>query len=179
MFPGLVAYSDDSQSDLEDTVASTSRSAGIGLANNHDKPLKGISASSSDGTSYLIRRRRTPSHRSLARLLPKSQVVIRRPAPTRSHPRAHLSDDIVTEQSHPGAVPLTPEESLKELPSASSSSEDHELTQIRELLRPPSIPGVVDWGIPANPWNHVIQPLKYGSSLHVTSLYHSCLSRRK
>ncbi|KAF8551643.1 hypothetical protein OG21DRAFT_1486814 [Imleria badia] len=129
---GLVAYSDDSQSDSEDNVASTSRSAGIGLANNHDKPLKGLSASSSD-----------------ARLLPKSQVIIRRPAPTRSHPRAHLSDDIVTERSQSAAPPLTPEECLKDLPSASSSSEDHELTRIRELLRPPSISGVVDWGIPA------------------------------
>ena len=34
-FAGLVAYSDDSQSDSEDDVASTSKSAGIGLANNH------------------------------------------------------------------------------------------------------------------------------------------------
>lgn len=32
---GLVAYSDDSQSDSEDIVASTSRSAGIGLPKNH------------------------------------------------------------------------------------------------------------------------------------------------
>lgn len=32
---GLVAYSDDSQSDTEDNVASTSKSAGIGLANIH------------------------------------------------------------------------------------------------------------------------------------------------
>ena len=85
---------------------------------------------------------------SLARLLPKSQVVIRRPVPTRSHPRAHLSGDIVTEQPQSAAPPLTPVESLKELPS-SSSSEDHELTDIRELLKPPSIPGAVDWGIPA------------------------------
>jgi len=29
------------------------------------------------------------------------------------------------------------------------SSEDDELARIRELLRPPPIPGVVDWGIPA------------------------------
>ena len=90
-----------------------------------------------------------PTHRSLARLLPKSQVIIRRPAPTRSHPRAHLSDDIVMEPFQSAAPPLTPEEFLKDLPSASSSSEDHELTRIRELLRPPPIPGVVDWGIPA------------------------------
>jgi hypothetical protein len=32
--PGLVAYNDDSQSD-SDTVVSTSKSAGIGLAHNH------------------------------------------------------------------------------------------------------------------------------------------------
>ncbi|KAN0084174.1 HCNGP-like domain containing protein [Tylopilus felleus] len=127
--PGLVAYGDDSQSDSEDNVASTSKSV---LASNHDKPLKGISASSSD-----------------ARLLPKSQVIIRRPAPTRSHPRAHLSDDIVTERSQSSAPPLSPEGSLKDLPSASSSTEDLEVARIRELLRPPSISGVVDWGIPA------------------------------
>ncbi|KAG6377413.1 HCNGP-domain-containing protein [Boletus reticuloceps] len=130
--PGLVAYSDDSQSDSEDNIASTSKSPDVGLANNHDKPLKGLSASSSD-----------------TRLLPKSQVIIRRPAPTRSHPRAHLSDDIVAEQSLSDLPSHTPEESSKDLPSASSSSEFHELTRIRELLRPPSIPGVVDWDIPA------------------------------
>lgn len=33
--PGLVAYSDDSQSDEEDNIASTSKSAGVGLVNNH------------------------------------------------------------------------------------------------------------------------------------------------
>lgn len=33
--PGLVAYSDDSQSDSEDIVASTSKSAGTGLVKNH------------------------------------------------------------------------------------------------------------------------------------------------
>ena len=33
--PGLVAYSDDSQSDAEDSVASTSKPVGIGLVNNH------------------------------------------------------------------------------------------------------------------------------------------------
>jgi len=38
---------------------------------------------------------------------------------------------------------------LKESPSTSSLTEDHELAQIRQLLRPPSIPCVVDWGIPA------------------------------
>lgn len=32
---GLVAYSDDSQSESGDNVASTSKSAGNGLANNH------------------------------------------------------------------------------------------------------------------------------------------------
>ncbi|KAI9569933.1 HCNGP-like protein-domain-containing protein [Boletus coccyginus] len=128
----LVAYSDDSQSDSEGNVVSTSKSAGIGLANNHDKPLKDLSASSSD-----------------ARLFPKNQVIVRRPAPTRSHPRAHLSDDIVSEPSQSASSPPTPEEALKDLSSAPSSSGDHELTRIRELLRLPSIPGMVDWGIPA------------------------------
>ena len=33
--PGLVAYSDDSQSDSEDNVVSTSKLASTGLANNH------------------------------------------------------------------------------------------------------------------------------------------------
>jgi len=40
---GLVAYSDDSQSDSEGNVVSTSKSAGIGLANNHVRvPLPGF-----------------------------------------------------------------------------------------------------------------------------------------
>ncbi|KIK91140.1 hypothetical protein PAXRUDRAFT_99438, partial [Paxillus rubicundulus Ve08.2h10] len=30
-----------------------------------------------------------------------------------------------------------------------SSSEDDELARVRDFLRPPQIPGVVDWGIPA------------------------------
>ncbi|KAF9236675.1 HCNGP-like protein-domain-containing protein [Melanogaster broomeanus] len=125
---GLAAYDDDSQSDSEEKIASTSQSV---AGNHHDKPLKGASASCPD-----------------ARLLPKSQVIIRRTTHPRSHPRAHISDDIVNEPHQSSAPPLTPEDTSEELPSASSSSKDDELAQMRELLRPPPIPGVVDWGIP-------------------------------
>ncbi|KAG9313392.1 HCNGP-like protein-domain-containing protein [Chiua virens] len=126
---GLVAYSDDSQSESENNVPSTSKSAGNSIASDHDQPLRSLAASSSD-----------------TRLLPKSQVIIRKPIHTRSHPRAHLSDDIVPEQSP--VPPIAPHESPKASPSTSTSAKDNELAQIRQLLNPPPIPGLNDWGIP-------------------------------
>lgn len=76
-------------------------------------------------------------------------MIIRRTAHPRGHPRAHISDDIINEPPQSVASSSTPEDTSKELSSIHSSSEDDELAHVRDLLRPPQIPGVVDWGIPA------------------------------
>jgi len=126
---GLVAYDDDSQSDSEQKNRSR------GDRNIHDKSLKTIPNANSD-----------------SRRLPKSQVIIRRPAQLKSHPRAHISDDIIEDNAMrvDGHVSRSP----AELPPISSSSQlgseepPDELSRIRALLCPPPVPGVEDWGIP-------------------------------
>ncbi|KAG2154135.1 HCNGP-like protein-domain-containing protein [Suillus bovinus] len=142
---GLHAYGDDSQSDSEEKVASSSKTS-VGIYLNNDKALKGVSNSFSD-----------------ARLLPKSQVIIRRPVQQRGHPRAHASDEIVgslesfrasSPASMPNAFPNT------EQVETGSSEEADEISHIRQLLRQPPIPGFTDWGIsPASlsPYDPVIQ----------------------
>ncbi|KAF8892379.1 HCNGP-like protein-domain-containing protein [Mucidula mucida] len=69
----------------------------------------------------------------------KTQVIIKRP-PRKSHKtRAHVSEDIeVPVASSSGAPPPPP-------------AVEDELSQIRDLLRPPQISGLVDWGIPPPP----------------------------
>ncbi|KAG1730843.1 HCNGP-like protein-domain-containing protein [Suillus paluster] len=143
---GLDAYGDDSQSDSEDKVSS-SKTVGIYL--NNDKALKSVSNSSSDANS--------------ARLLPKSQVIIRRPLQQRGHPRAHVSDDIIgsTESlqtfspaSAPDAFP-----NMEQVESGSPEATD-EISHLRQILRPPPIPGIIDWGIPpasSSPYDPAIQ----------------------
>lgn len=85
------------------------------------------------------------------RRLPKSQVIIRRPTLLKSHPRAHISDDIVEDNTRSEGHAS---KSYTELPPISSpsrpSSEEpaDELSRVRALLRPPPIPGMQDWGIP-------------------------------
>lgn len=82
----------------------------------------------------------------VARRIPKAQVIIKRPSTSLKHqPRAHISDDIAQEavpdnSSQSSVVPFPP-------PIQPSASSD-ELTQLRAALKPPGIPGVVDWGIP-------------------------------
>lgn len=88
----------------------------------------------------------------VVRVLPKSQVIIRRPVHLKGHPRAHISDDIVNE---PKVAQPSPPQLTKELrdtqPVAGSSVDPHGVTRLRELLKPPPIPDVVDWGIPPEP----------------------------
>lgn len=92
------------------------------------------------------------------RRIPKSQVIIKRP--TISHKnhslRAHISDDL-TENERPEVASSSRDESVsgsadvspvKIRPSPSEEPQD-ELYRIRNLLRPPPIPDVPDWGIPA------------------------------
>ncbi|KAG2133057.1 HCNGP-like protein-domain-containing protein [Suillus cothurnatus] len=145
---GLHTYGDDSQSDSEEKVASSSKNS-VGICLNNDKALKGVSNSLSDA--------------NLARLLPKSQVIIRRPAQQRGHPRAHVSDEIVggsgslrafSPASIPDAFPNT------EHVETGSVEEADEISHLRQLLRPPPIPGFTDWGIPPaslSPYDPTIQ----------------------
>jgi hypothetical protein len=87
-----------------------------------------------------------------ARLLPKSQVIIRRPAQQRGHPRAHVSDEILggseslrafSPASIPDAFPHT------EQVETGSPEEADEISHLQQLLRPPPIPDFTDWGIPS------------------------------
>ncbi|KAG1843127.1 HCNGP-like protein-domain-containing protein [Suillus subalutaceus] len=134
-FIGLHTYGDDSQSDSEEMVASSSKTS-VGIYLNNDKALKSVSNSFSDANP--------------ARLLPKSQVIIRRPAQQRGHPRAHVSDEIVggseslrafSPASVPDAFPNT------EHVETRSPEEADEISHLRQLLRPLPIPGFTDWGI--------------------------------
>ncbi|KAI5996166.1 HCNGP-like protein-domain-containing protein [Pisolithus albus] len=132
---GLVAYDDDSHSDSEAIVASTSKTIAKGTVSNPS--------------------RISPSALPDARLLPKSQVLIRRPAHLKSHPRARISDDIAsgstpTESPPPPPRP-PPEEILNNQTEATPFSEADEIKSVRDLLKPPPIPGLADWGIPPEP----------------------------
>jgi len=84
---------------------------------------------------------------------PKSQVVIRRPPPMKSHPRAHISDDIVEDpriatNAQAGSSTLSNDAIPSTDQRAATDDPPDELTRIRSLLRPPPIPGLEDWGIP-------------------------------
>lgn len=89
-----------------------------------------------------------------ARRLPKSQVIIRRPATIKGHPRAHISDDITEEPqvlfegqgSETSNGPTAARSSSSRLDT--SEEPPDELQCIRSLLKPPPIPGVDNWGIP-------------------------------
>ncbi|KIK61694.1 hypothetical protein GYMLUDRAFT_58749 [Collybiopsis luxurians FD-317 M1] len=116
---GLVAYGGDSDSG-DDTVSQT------------DTKLKAKAEGSVE-----------------PRLHKKSQIIIKRPK-TSHRPKGHVN----IETSQP-ASPSTPTISA---PTSTSPSISHpeplaaphgdEVQRTRALLRPPSIPGVVDWGIP-------------------------------
>lgn len=86
-----------------------------------------------------------------SRLLPKSQVVIRRPAHLKTHPRARVSDDIANEPPPTEPPLLETEEDLETQSDDASSPDVNEIARLREFLRPLPIPGLVDWGIPPEP----------------------------
>ena len=113
----------------------------------------------------LLRHWCSNSGKRLARRPPassKSQIVIRRPAHCKPHPRARLTEE---------SEAPSPSTTLAEASGSSSVSEDqlsdlssNELIKIRDLLRPPPIPGVPDWGIPAastEPCDPAIEVLGY------------------
>ncbi|OJA15458.1 hypothetical protein AZE42_02202 [Rhizopogon vesiculosus] len=96
-----------------------------------------MSNSSSDGNS--------------ARMLPKSQVIIRRPVQHRNHPRAHVSDDIAdsTENLQSFGPASAPEASLTmDQGDTGSAEETDQISHLREILAPSQVPGVIDWGVP-------------------------------
>ncbi|KAG2357313.1 HCNGP-like protein-domain-containing protein, partial [Suillus spraguei] len=92
-----------------------------------------------------------------------SQVIIRRPAQQRGHPRAHVSDEIVGSSESPGASnPASMSDAFSDTEQAEtgSSEEADEISHLQQLLRPPPIPGFTDWGIsPASlsPYDPTIQ----------------------
>jgi len=83
---------------------------------------------------------------------PKSQVVIRRPPPMKSHPRAHILDSLAQDVQIGDNAQASGSSRLSEDASPSGQhvaiDPPDELTRLRSLLRPPPIPGLVDWGIP-------------------------------
>ncbi|KAF8504426.1 HCNGP-like protein-domain-containing protein [Russula emetica] len=130
---GLVPYDgDDSQSDSEATYDIKARSTAVS-ENDNESALK-------FGNDPLTEARR-PAPSS------KSQIIIRRPVHSKPHPRSRLADD--TETPSPPATQAEASSSSTHSEDRSSDLSSNELTKIRELLRPPPIPGVVDWGIPA------------------------------
>lgn len=85
----------------------------------------------------------------IARKVAKSQIIIKRPAMQRkSHPRAHLSEDII----EPATTAAIPEPSSNASQEASSSQTTHDpendLSLVRSILRPSPLAGLDDWGIP-------------------------------
>ncbi|KAH9946856.1 HCNGP-domain-containing protein [Amylocystis lapponica] len=98
------------------------------------------------------------SHVSLGsphRLSSKSQVVIRRPAHVKPRPRTRLPDDVQdlgatgasTSDAH-----VTRSAEVADLAALQEGTEPpDELSRVRALLQPPPIPGLQDWGIPAEP----------------------------
>ncbi|KAI0300171.1 HCNGP-like protein-domain-containing protein [Multifurca ochricompacta] len=128
---GLVSYDgDDSQSDSEKSFNEYKTGIPPTFSENDNDPLLKFGRdASTEATSS------------------KSQIIIRRPAHSKPHPRPRLIED---------AEPPSLSATQAVAPSSSTSSDDkssdlssNELTGIRDLLRPPPIHGVLDWGISA------------------------------
>jgi len=84
--------------------------------------------------------------------LSKPQVLIRRPPPMKSHPRAHISDDLTENPQNIANAQASGSTLSKDATSSDQQlvTDDpaDELSGLRSLLLPPPIPGLVDWGIP-------------------------------
>ena len=91
----------------------------------------------------------------LGRRLPKSQVIIKRPAANHKvhYPRNHVSEELESgatlraiETSYPdGTSPM--EISSSSSQAVPSEEPQDELSRMRATLKPPPIAGAVDWGI--------------------------------
>jgi hypothetical protein len=70
----------------------------------------------------------------------------------KSHPRAHISEDLVENIPTSNNAQASGSSTLSndDIPSSRSATDDppDELTRIRSLLRPAPVPGLDDWGIP-------------------------------
>ena len=90
----------------------------------------------------------------------KSQIIIKRPNNThKNHPRAPLSEQVKgsssssehqirhTSSHRASSDGQIPSEQTLDLDLPPGPAED-DLDRIRTLLRPPPIPGLIDWGIP-------------------------------
>ncbi|EIN08652.1 HCNGP-domain-containing protein [Punctularia strigosozonata HHB-11173 SS5] len=75
----------------------------------------------------------------------RPQVVIRRPAHVKVHPRKHSPSP--PEDDVPGPSTST----LRPAPSTQQPEHGDSAARLRALLHPPPIPGVADWGIPPAP----------------------------
>jgi hypothetical protein len=79
-------------------------------------------------------------------------IIVRRHPPPNSkkhHPRASTSSQLVDDDEEKKEVPAVqpqPETSVQS--DEPETPQPDEIEQIRELLRPASIPGIEDWGIP-------------------------------
>uniref|UniRef100_A0A8H7XZC9 Uncharacterized protein n=1 Tax=Psilocybe cubensis TaxID=181762 RepID=A0A8H7XZC9_PSICU len=143
---GLVSYDYDSPSDSEAVPSTSSNPQNTNVRSFVDKTSIASLKSSSEGN----------------RRLPKSQVIIKRPAISHKtqHLRTHNSDDLISNDPSKKAGPST-EGSPMDISSSSSrqpstrpgpsAEPQDELARIRALLRPKPIPGVENWGIPAEP----------------------------
>ncbi|KAJ8094383.1 hypothetical protein AAF712_005756 [Marasmius tenuissimus] len=145
MLHGLAAYGDDSDSNDEKQLEN-------GPTENGDKTKVG---------KYVDNE---IARRTAKQPVQKSQVVIKRPQhkPRTAQPRAHISEELDSPRasSSRDIAPTSPQaESLTpDLTPSTSQSQPEELQRIRDMLRPPPIPGVADWGIPPEPGPNECEP---------------------
>ena len=97
----------------------------------------------------------------------KPAIIIRRHAPVKPHPRARLPDDL-NDEPGPSNVKMTAQSStLPDAsdpgPSLSANEPVDELVRVRQLLRPPPISGVEDWGILPEPSESCDEAIKVRS----------------
>ncbi|KAI0657038.1 HCNGP-like protein-domain-containing protein [Cubamyces menziesii] len=146
---GLVAYDDDPLSDHEDQP-STSRlpaSSSTAVTDNGATASKSTPDLNARSAATLDHPPRTANSSSSS----KPAIIIRRHAPAKPHLRTRIPEDPADEPG-PSTAPTARSTSQEASTSAVDTLyEDDELARIRQLLRPPPIPGVEDWGIPPEP----------------------------
>jgi len=122
---------------------------------------------------------------NIARRVRQPEVVIRRSKPIKSHPRGHISEDIV-EDHQPNGRGQTPPSLIESVSVVSSGTvatleePPDDLQRIRALLYPPPIPGVANWGIPepsTEPCNPAIEVCILPPFLHHSKMTEGPISR--
>ncbi|KAI0764499.1 HCNGP-like protein-domain-containing protein [Trametes elegans] len=152
---GLVAYDDDPLSDHEDqNASSTSRPSPTAK---HTPGGSSARKSTTDGSQLNARpvtSSDAPPRSANNHTTSRPAVIIRRHAPTKPHLRTRLPEDVADEPgpSSSGIARTSSQDQPTERTGDPAGAEpSDELTRIRQLLRPPPIPGVEDWGIPPEP----------------------------